>query len=199
MDALISVREIADWLASFGIWAVLISLLLSIIVSVIGVIPPVFMSAANAIVFGIWPGLLISLAGETIGASVSYWVYKRILLRLEWSRVAQRFPLVKPGQWRWLIKLQQVSTRRQLLMLFIGYMTPFMPAFLVTLAASAANVRFLWFVPIVFIGKIPSLTLETVIAHDVIFLTDNWSRLLISVSMLLVLVWLFKRSTAANS
>ncbi len=63
MDWLLPVDQVTNWLKSFGIWAVLISLLLNICISALGVIPSLFLSGANAVVFGIIPGFFISLTG----------------------------------------------------------------------------------------------------------------------------------------
>ncbi|GAE28136.1 hypothetical protein JCM9140_4341 [Halalkalibacter wakoensis JCM 9140] len=50
-------------------FAILISIGISIIVAVLGVIPSFFVTAANLIFFGFWMGTIISFVGEALGAS----------------------------------------------------------------------------------------------------------------------------------
>jgi uncharacterized membrane protein YdjX (TVP38/TMEM64 family) len=55
MDGLFDVQRTAEWLRDFGIWAILISILLNIFISLLGVVPSLFLSGANAVVFGLIP------------------------------------------------------------------------------------------------------------------------------------------------
>ena len=57
--------------------AILISLALSIVVAVLGVLPSVFITAANILFFGFWPGTLISFLGEALGAVVAFVLYRK--------------------------------------------------------------------------------------------------------------------------
>jgi len=52
---LIQLEGFAEWLKSFGIWAILISLFLNILITMLGIVPSLFLSGANAVVFGIIP------------------------------------------------------------------------------------------------------------------------------------------------
>jgi uncharacterized membrane protein YdjX (TVP38/TMEM64 family) len=195
MDFFISITETAEWLSSFGIWAIIVSMLLGVLISVIGVIPPVFLTAANAVVFGIWPGFLISLSTEIIGAAVSYWVYRGILKKAEQADFTRKMPIFNPRQWRWIGLLKVASRRRRAILMLIAFMTPFMPSPLITFAAATVRVNFLDFLVVALIGKAPSIALETLIGHDLLFLSDNWPRLIIAIVMLAVLVLLVRRAS----
>jgi uncharacterized membrane protein YdjX (TVP38/TMEM64 family) len=195
MDLFFSVADTAEWLRSFGIWAVIASVMLGVLISIICVIPPVFLTAANAVVFGIWPGFLISLCTEIIGASVSYWVYRSLLNKAENTNFLRKKPAFNPRQWRWIDRLKTVSRRRRAVLLLIAFMTPFMPSPLITFAAATVKAKFLDFVLVAAVGKMPSIALETVIGHDLLFLSDNWPRLIIAGVMLVVLVLLMRRTT----
>lgn len=57
MAPLFNVDVIAEWLRSYGVWAILISLLINILISILGLVPTLFfLSGANAVVFGFIPG-----------------------------------------------------------------------------------------------------------------------------------------------
>jgi uncharacterized membrane protein YdjX (TVP38/TMEM64 family) len=79
--------------------------------------------------------------------------------------------------------------------MLIAFMTPFMPSPLITFAAATVRVHFLDFLVVALIGKAPSIALETLIGHDLLFLSDNWPRLIIAIVMLAVLVLLVRRAS----
>ena len=56
--------------------AIVISLGLSVLVAIVGILPSVFLTAANILFFGFLPGMLISFLGETIGAIVAFFLYR---------------------------------------------------------------------------------------------------------------------------
>lgn len=183
MDFIFEVDEMAGWLKGFGIWAVLISLLINIFISIIGVIPSVFLSGANAVVFGLVPGFWISLSGEVLGAAVSYWLYK-------WG-----FGKIKIGQrnWSWLQKLKGTTRKRQIAILLVARITPFVPSAVITFIAAIANMRFIDFIIVTFIGKAPSIGLETLVGHDLITINDNYTRLSITLILLVIIYVLFRQ------
>src|SRR5215213_11958529 len=57
--------------------AVVISLAISILIAVLGVIPSFFMTAANILFFGFWQGILISFLGEAAGAVIAFILYRK--------------------------------------------------------------------------------------------------------------------------
>jgi uncharacterized membrane protein YdjX (TVP38/TMEM64 family) len=69
-----------------GYYALLLSILLNIIISVLGVIPSVFITAANISFFGFGYGLTLSILGEAFGAIISFYLY-RVLKKNLFSNV----------------------------------------------------------------------------------------------------------------
>ncbi|UHA73823.1 TVP38/TMEM64 family protein [Paenibacillus sp. 481] len=186
MDAWFDIDRAAAWLQQFGVWAVLISILINVLISLLGVVPTLFISGANAIVFGIVPGLLISLAGETLGLIVSFWVY-----RLGWSKV-NRTSSARTDRWQWMQRLHSASRRQQNWMLFIARLTPLMPSGLITAVAAISTIRFTDFVFVSFVGKIPSIALETIIGHDLIRGGEQLPRLAISLIFVIIIYFIFR-------
>lgn len=183
------VESTAEWLKSFGIWAILVSLLINIIISLFGVIPSVFLSGANAVVFGIVGGFWISLAGEVLGAGVSFWLYRWGIKRVKGSR----------KEWGWVKRLDSVSRWRQNLLLLIARITPMMPSGVITFAAAASSMVFLDFMVVSLIGKAPSIALETIIGHDLFLLQDNTPRLLLTLSLVAVGFLILRRKKPRSS
>jgi uncharacterized membrane protein YdjX (TVP38/TMEM64 family) len=183
MDWLIQVDKIAVWLENFGIWAILISLLINILTSILGIIPSLFLSGANAIVFGLIPGFWISLIGEVLGAGISYWLYR-------WG--FGKLKLVSQERWGWLKKLNEASRMKRITVLFLGRLTPLLPSGVITFAAAVSNMRFIDFFFVTLIGKVPSIALETLVGHDMIRLNENYPRLLFSLLFIVLIYVLFK-------
>src|SRR4051812_29282948 len=73
--------------------AFVLSLCISIIVAVLGLVPSVFITAANLLFFGFWKGTLISFAGEAIGAAVAYVLYRYGFQNMS-QKGLERFPKV---------------------------------------------------------------------------------------------------------
>src|SRR5918993_923540 len=53
------------------------SLFISILVAVVVVIPSFFITAANILFFGFWPGVAVSFAGEALGAVIAFYLYRK--------------------------------------------------------------------------------------------------------------------------
>ena len=73
-----SMQETIDYIASFGIWAMVFSFLLDVLINALGFLPSIFVSTANGLLFGIVPGIILSWLAETTGVIISF-----ILMRNE--------------------------------------------------------------------------------------------------------------------
>ncbi len=57
--------------------AIFISLFISVIIALLGIVPSVFVTGSNIVFFGPINGFLISLLGEVIGGWISFKVYRK--------------------------------------------------------------------------------------------------------------------------
>lgn len=183
MDWLFQVDKIAVWLQNFGLWAILISLLINILISILGIVPSLFLSGANAIVFGLIPGFWISLIGEVLGAGISYWLYR-------WG--FRKLKLVRQKRWGWLEKLNEASRMKRITILLLARLTPLLPSGVITFAAAVSYTSFIDFFFVTIIGKAPSIAVETLVGHDLIRLNENYPRLLFSLLFIVLIYVLFK-------
>lgn len=135
--------------------AVVISLAISILIAVLGLVPSVFVTAANLLFFGFWKGTLISFAGEALGAAVAFVLY-RYGFRKKTETGLQRFPKAQ--------QLLHAQGREAFLLILSLRLLPFVPSGLVTFAAAVGTVAPLLFIVASSLGKIPALLLE---AHTV--------------------------------
>jgi uncharacterized membrane protein YdjX (TVP38/TMEM64 family) len=66
------IEVIESLLTLSGPFAIIVSIVLNIVISIAGVIPSFFITAANITFFGFNTGLIISFLGECVGAAFSF-------------------------------------------------------------------------------------------------------------------------------
>ena len=137
-----------------------------------GVLPSVFVTGANIIFFGPVKGFLISLLGETIGAYITFVVY-----RLGFKKKIEQFI----DKHILLSRIVNSEGKKAGLLIFEGRLIPFIPSGFVTLAASISNVNGKIFTSATLIGKAPSIALEALVSYDIINIYNNWLRLAITI------------------
>lgn len=139
-------------------YAIIISLALSIAVAVAGLLPSVFITAANIIFFGFWNGILISFAGEALGAAIAFLLYRKGFQKPA-SNKLQRFPK--------LVQLLHAPDRKAFQLIILLRLIPFVPSGLVTFAAAVGRTSFTTFLVASSLGKIPALLLEGYSVYEV--------------------------------
>ena len=163
--------------------AILISLLASIVIAVLGLIPSVFITAANILFFGFWPGTLISLAGEAIGAIIAFLLY-RFGFKKTTHKSLEKYPKI--------MRLIDSKGKDAFLLILTLRLIPFVPSGLITFAAAIGEVSVIVFFAASTLGKIPALLIEAYsVAQIAAF---NWQgKLILVITALVLLVGLIKR------
>ncbi len=162
--------------------AIVFSLFLNIFISILGLVPSVFLTAANIAVFGLVQGTFISLIGEAMGAVVSFILYRKGLRRFSSAKF-----MVNPK----ISKLLNASGKEAFLLILSLRIMPFMPSGVVTFIAAIGKTSFLVFVTASTIGKVPALLLEAYSVNQLIQWT--WQGKVIFAGLSLVLLfWLWK-------
>ena len=163
--------------------AVLISICISIIIAIAGVVPSIFVTAANILFFGFWYGTLMSFLGEAIGAGIAFllyrWGFKKTI-----EKGIDKYPRVK--------KLINADGKEAFFLIFSLRLIPFVPSGLITFAGAVGKVSFLIFFLASSLGKIPALLIE---GYSVYQVTQfNWQgKIILSVVAAGLLYWLIKR------
>ncbi|MEW8970388.1 MAG: VTT domain-containing protein [Mesobacillus sp.] len=143
-----------ETLSSQPVWvAIFISLGVSITISVLGVIPSAFVTAANIIYFGFGGGLVLSIIGEAAGAIISFFLYRKGIKKL-----SQKVPSSKSI--KSLERLKNTAGTEAFVLVILLRLFPFAPSGLVTLAASFSKMGASAFMVSSTIGKIPALFIE---------------------------------------
>ncbi len=148
--------------------AFIISLVISILIAISGVLPSFFITAANIIFFGFWQGTFISFLGEALGAAIAFLLYRKGL-KETFKNNLQKYPALE--------RLINAEGKYAFTLLFSLRLLPFVPSGLVTAAAAIGKISFLSFLIVSSVGKIPALLLE---AYSVDHVTNfTWQGKLI--------------------
>jgi uncharacterized membrane protein YdjX (TVP38/TMEM64 family) len=163
--------------------AIGISLLVSTIVAVLGLVPSFFVTAANLAFFGFWPGMALSFAGEAIGAFVSFLIYRKGFRKMSTEGMS-RFPKL-----RQLLAAEGATAFTLVVSLRL---LPFVPSGLVTFAAAVGRISTISFLIASTLGKAPALLLEAWSVYEVTRFSST-GKIILAVVAIGLLVWVIRR------
>ncbi|SOC15538.1 SNARE associated Golgi protein [Ureibacillus xyleni] len=132
------------------LFAILISVFVNVLISIIGVLPSVFITGANLLFFGLYHGLIVSIIGEVLGAIVSFILYRRGLKK--WRSKDFQHPL--------MLKLKNLEGVKAFWIILTLRILPFVPSGVITLGSALSKVSLRFFAIGSTLGKIPSLIIE---------------------------------------
>lgn len=173
-----NVNDMLEILKNNSSIAIPISFLISICIALVGVLPSVFITGANILFFGPVNGFAISLLGETIGAYITFIIY-----RLGVKKRAEKFSV----KHKLVSRIINSEGKKAGLLICQGRIIPFIPSGFITLAAAISNVNAIIFMVATLVGKAPSIALEALVSHDIINIYDNRIRLVITIIGLILI------------
>lgn len=156
-------KKILVFFQSHPEWAFLVSIGLNVLVALAGLLPSIFITAANVVFFGTVKGFFISLLGEVGGAYVSFLAYRGVFRPSLQSKLTQ-YPLTAA--------LTNTRGRRAASIVFSLRLMPLVPSGIITFAAATGRISLYWFLLGSALGKIPALVLETALVAG--FLQASW-------------------------
>ncbi|AFS69767.1 SNARE associated Golgi family protein [Exiguobacterium antarcticum B7] len=171
------------WFQQADAFAVPISLLISILISLFGVLPSAFITAANLIYFGFWYGLLWSFLGEALGAWIAFYVYRRGFYRIQ-PRIES------PRMLKWTNRLTHQTGWRAFWQILFLRLLPFVPSGLVTFLSATSGVSSVVFLLASTIGKGPALVLEAFTVNQLITHDSIIPWVIVGVFLMFYLVFL---------
>ncbi|MFI8574404.1 TVP38/TMEM64 family protein [Rossellomorea aquimaris] len=136
-----------------------ISIITNIFISILGFLPSVFLTAFNISAFGFWPGVAVSILGESLGAIVSFYLYRKGMKFTGIDQILSN---------KYFLKLKEASGTEWIFLLFLFRMVPFVPSSVVTVAAAFSSISIVVFSVISSVGKIPSLLIEAFVVVNVL-------------------------------
>ena len=176
-------ETIQNFLTDYYSIAIPLSILINIIISLLGFIPSIFLTAINIQLFGVTNGTIISIAGEALGAIISFYIYRIGLQKFTHDKV-NKYPKVE--------RLLYVEGREAFLLVLSFRFIPFIPSSIVTLFAALGKMSLLSFSIASTIGKIPALLIEVYSAYHVINGT-NEAKWIITIAGCVGLFYLWKK------
>ncbi|BAH43592.1 VTT domain-containing protein [Brevibacillus brevis] len=191
MDWITNIEALAEWIRSLGMLGIVGSILLNIVISVAGVLPSIFLSGANAVVFGLYGGFLISLTGEVVGACIAFFLYRYTIKKADRSEKLKSF--------KWVHTINGTTSFRKCLAIVLLRINPLMPSGVINLGAAMTNITFGQFLVATFLGKVPSMVFETFVGHDLITFGENKFRLLVALLAGALVFFLFWKKGKAQT
>ncbi|EMA6343864.1 TVP38/TMEM64 family protein [Bacillus cytotoxicus] len=163
--------------------AIPLSILFNIVISLLGVIPSIFLTAINVQLFGVLDGTMISITGEALGAIVSFYLYRLGL---------QKFTRDKINDYPKIQRLLYVKGKEAFLLVLSFRLVPFIPSSIITLFAALGKISLLSFSIASTIGKIPALLIEVYSAYHVINGT-NEAKWMITIASCIGIIYIWRK------
>ncbi|MGP7816489.1 TVP38/TMEM64 family protein [Niallia sp. 01092] len=172
-----------NYLPSNPILSAIISITLNILIAIFGFLPSAFLTGANIHFFSFEKGVIISIIGESLGALVSFIIYRKGIYKIR-SYSKNKNNLLK--------RLENASTSEAIILIIILRILPFIPSGVVTLTAAFSKIKVGAFTIASTIGKIPSLLIEAYSINKIFniksaFLEEN----IIYITIILLLLYIF--------
>jgi len=162
-----------------GLFAIFISLFVNILISIIGVLPSVFITAANLTFFGLYHGLIVSIIGEGLGALISFVLYRKGL----------RIWRLKDFQHPVILKLKHLEGYKAFWIILSLRILPFIPSGAITLGSAFSKVSLTLFAIASTLGKIPSLIIEAGAVFGFMQVELKW-KIVIIIVFVIISTWI---------
>lgn len=173
------IQETAEYIKSYGEMAVVFSFLLTLFVNALGFPPAIIFSTANTLIFGIFWGIVISVAAETVGVTISF-----LLLRFFFRDAAEK--LIAKS--KFLSSIDHYSSEKGFMVMLIARMVPYVPSGLLNAVGALSSLNLREYFLASFVGKFPSTGIEAIIGHDAITHQEDHTRIIVVVILAIILI-----------
>lgn len=163
-----NVIGLADFLYSYGAWAILISFVLDVFINAGSIFPSIFISTANGLIFGLPLGITISWLAETTGVVISFF-----LMRFFFRDTAES--IIRKSNT--LESIDKASGENGLVWMAMARTMPYFPSGILTAIGAISSISARDYIIANLIGKFPSTALEVVVGHDMVHFKDHVNRL----------------------
>ena len=173
------IMETADYIASFGSLAIVFSFFLTLFVNALGFPPAIIFSTANTLIFGIIPGIILSVVAETVGVAFSF-IILRFFLRDAAMKIISKNKV--------LANLDKYSGKKGFMVMLIARIVPYFPSIMLNALGALSAMKFRDYCLASFVGKFPSTGIEAVIGHDTITREQDPTRLIVVIVCAILLI-----------
>ena len=181
------IQKTVDYIKSFGSWAVIFAFLLCVIINALGFLPAIFFSTANAVVFGLFEGIILSWIAETIGVMLSFLLMRSVLRSSAEKLIAKS---------KYLIKVDEFSGSKGFKVMLFARIIPYFPSGIITALGDVSKIGLRDYFFANLIGKFPSTALEAAIGYDLVNAGHSSGPVKILIGALVAIymvVWFYKR------
>lgn len=137
--------------------ASVVSFFIVILETFVPILPLVAIVGANAFVLGLWLGFLTSWIGSVLGSTVLFLLSSKF----SHTKLFEKFSGKKVDNVTRWIKKQSFT------MIFIAYLCPFIPDFLVTISSGISDMKLSNFLPGMVLGKFIMFILISYVGNDI--------------------------------
>lgn len=184
LEFLAEKERVADWLARFGPWAPLVSIVLNTVQVILAPIPGHVLGLANGYLFGFFMGTVYGMTGLVLGSAIAM-VIGRWLGRPVVVRLVGREKLDSLDRW---------AHRRGPLFFFLAFLLPIVPDDLACLAVGLSPLSIPLLLLIAAIGRLPGMIMMSWIGAEARDMsTLGWALLVGGALLLGGLVLLYRK------
>ena len=173
------IDETAKFISRYESLAVVFAFMLTLFVNAIGFPPAIIFSTANTILFGIVPGIILSVIAETVGVTVSFQ-----LLRFFFRDSAKK--LINKN--KKLRSVDKYSSKNGFMIMLIARMVPYVPSGILNAAGALSSMSLRDYFLASLIGKFPSTSIEAIIGHDAVLQEGSMTRIIVVVIFAIILI-----------
>ncbi|SPF32830.1 conserved membrane hypothetical protein [Candidatus Desulfosporosinus infrequens] len=135
------------------------------------VVPFVLIAGVNTILYGWVGGILLSLGGSLLGATLGFWLARTLGQTWVQPKVA------KLGKWGALLRGNSFTV------VFLSRLIPVLPSAAVNYASGLSQMTFLSFLLATLLGKTPMIIWESWVGHDLWKIAHHPGRLLLALAI----------------
>ncbi len=189
----ISAVGVTDWILSFGALSPVVYFFVVVGQVIVSPIPAGPVTLAGALVFGVWEGLALSLAGSIVGSVLVFLAARRwgkeLVVRLVGERIFRKYVGMLDAKGWWV---------------FVVLLVPFVPDDAVVALAGLSALKFRRFLAIMVVGRIPGSATTAMLASE--WVTGSaavWISVGVGLAVVLALgfvyrerleTWMFRRA-----
>jgi len=148
MDLIFEKETLMAFIQGLGIWGPLVFFLLQVLQAIIAPIPGNLLTIVGGVLFGLWPGFLLSYAGNLVGSVIGFTIVRKAgqpILR----------KLIKKERFdKWMSMMGSESgTARTKILLILVVTLPFLPSDLMCLMVGLTAISYRAFIPIIIVCR----------------------------------------------
>jgi uncharacterized membrane protein YdjX (TVP38/TMEM64 family) len=177
----VDLSQISVYLVSLGVFGMVLGIMFVYLQTFFPFVPFVILAGANVAIFGTVWGFIINYVMACLGATTAFIIARK--LGHDWvERKISKYPGLRG--------FNEQLGEHGFFYILLGRLIPIIPSSAISVGAGVSKISTRAYMLGTWIGKVPMVFLETLIAHDVIFFKEHKSRffLLIAVFVVLMLI-----------